>query len=185
MRHIAAARAELGVRTIFNLLGPLSNPAGVRRLLVGVFSPAWLEPLALTLGALGATRAWLVHGSDGLDEITTTGPTSVVAFEEGETRAFTLRPEDHGLRRATLAELRGGDPAHNARALRAMLGGERGAYRDIAALNAAAALVVAGRAGDVTAGLRLAGEAIDGGAAARVLDRLIQLSNGGTLAAAV
>ena len=184
MHHVAAVRAELGTRTIFNLLGPLSNPAGVTRLLVGAYSADWLEPLACVLGALGAERAWLVHGADGLDEISTTGPTAVVAWEHGALRRFTIDPEAHGLRRAALAELVGGDAAHNAAALRAVLDGAPGAYRDIAALNAAAALVVAGRADDLDAGLQLATAAIDGGAARAVLSALVRASHGTTLAAA-
>lgn len=176
MRHVAAMRAELGTRTIFNLLGPLSNPAGVTRLLVGVFSPAWLEPLALVLGTLGAERAWLVHGADGLDEITTTAETSVVAWERGVLRRFTITPEAAGLPRATLAELKGGDAAANAAALRAVLAGRRGAYRDIACLNAAAALVVAERVPDLRSGVALAWDALDSGRAAAVLARLVATS---------
>ncbi len=185
MRHVAAVRADLGVRTIFNILGPLSNPAGAKRLLVGVFAESWLEPLAHVLGALGAERAWLVHGSDGLDEITTTGPTSVVSIEGGAVKRFTIRPDDCGLPLARLADLAGGDPAHNAAALRAVLGGAGGAYRDIAVLNAAAALVVAGMAADLSSGAVLAQGALDGGAAKAVLDRLISVSNGGSRAAAM
>ena len=183
MRHFAAVRADLGTRTIFNLLGPLSNPARVERLLLGVYAIEWLEPLAHVLGALGAEKAWLVHGSDGLDEITTTGPTHVVAWEHGAIRRFTIRPEDLGLRLATLADLRGGDAAHNAAALRACLAGQRGAYRDIAGLNAAAALVVAGRANDLRHGLDLAFEALDTGRAATTLERLVHVSQAGLLAA--
>ncbi len=185
MRHFAAVRADLGVRTLFNILGPLSNPAGTRRLLVGVFAAQWLEPLAEVLGALGAERAWLVHGSDGLDEITTTGPTAVVAWEGGALTRFTIRPEEHGLTRSTLADLRGGDPRQNAAALRAVLSGARGAYRDIAVLNAGAALVVAGRAADISVGVGLAQTALDTGSAETVLDRLVRASNGGLRAAAM
>ena len=183
MRHFAAVRADLGTRTIFNLLGPLSNPAGATRLLVGVFSAEWLEPLARVLGALGAERAWLVHGSDGLDEITTTGTTSVVAWEDGEIRCFTIAPEDVGLRRATLAELKGGDAAHNAAALRAVLAGESGPYRDIATLNAAAALVIAEHAPDLATGLDLARDALDSGRARNVLERLVRASKSALLVA--
>ncbi len=181
MRHFAAVRADLGTRTIFNLLGPLSNPAGVERLLVGVFAPDWLEPLARVLGALGATRAWLVHGSDGLDEITTTGRTDVVAWEDGEIRRFSIVPEDVGLPRVSLADLKGGDPAANAAALRAVLAGQHGAYRDIAGLNAAAGLCVAGRVPDLKAGLDLACQALDTGAARRILDRLVRVSQASAL----
>ena len=176
-RHVAGARLELGTRTIFNLLGPLSNPAGVRRLLVGVFAPHWLRPVAEVLRALGTERAWVVHGSDGLDEITTTGPTQVVALDGGTIEAFELRPEDVGLPRVPLAALTGGDPAHNASALRAVLRGERSAYRDIAIFNAGAALVVAGRATDVRDGVAQAGAALDGGRVVDVLDELVRLSN--------
>ena len=178
MRHVGAARVELGTRTIFNLLGPLSNPAGVKRQLLGVFSAAWLEPLAKVLRNLGSERVWLVHGADGLDEVTTTASTEVVELDHGEIRAFTISPEDAGLPRAAPADLRGGDPAHNAQALRAVLAGEKSPYRDIAVLNAAAALVVAGRAGDLREGARLAALALDAGAAAATLDKLILISNG-------
>jgi anthranilate phosphoribosyltransferase len=184
MRHFAAVRADLGVRTIFNLLGPLSNPAGVKRLLVGVFSPAWLEPLAHVLGNLGTERAWLVHGSDGLDEITTTGPTTVVSIGGGPPETFTIVPEDYGIARAALADLKGGDPAHNAAALRGVLAGEKNAYRDIAVLNAAAALTVAGKARDLHEGVAMAARAIDSGQAKAVLERLILASNSGPRAAA-
>ncbi len=181
MRHVAAARAELGVRTIFNLLGPLANPAGVRRLLVGVYAPEWLEPLARVLGALGAERAWLVHGSDGLDEVTTTGPTTVTAWDAGALRTFTIEPEDLGIARASLADLRGGDAAHNAAALRAVLAGARTPYRDIACLNAAAGLVVAGRAAALAEGLERARRAVNSGEAGAVLDRLVLVSGGATI----
>ncbi len=184
MRHFAAVRADLGTRTIFNLLGPLSNPARVKHLLIGTFAPEWLEPLARVLGALGAERAWLVHGSDGLDEITTTGPTEVVAWERGEIRRFSIVPEDVGLPRVALADLKGGDAAHNAAALLGVVSGERCAYRDIACLNAAAGLVVAGRAPDLVSGLDLACAALDTGEARRVLDRLVRVSQAGALASA-
>ena len=184
MRHFAAVRADLGTRTIFNLLGPLSNPACVKHLLVGVFAPDWLEPLARVLGALGAERVWLVHGSDGLDEITTTGVTEVAAWERGEIRRFSIRPEDVGLPRVTLADLKGGDAAHNAAALLGVLSGKRCPYRDIACLNAAAALVVAGRVADLGSGLDLASQALDTGSAQLVLDRLVRVSQAGALAIA-
>ncbi|WP_374547697.1 anthranilate phosphoribosyltransferase [Rhodoblastus sp.] len=177
MAHVAPVRRELGARTLFNLLGPLSNPAGVRRALIGVYAEAWMEPIAETLKTLGAETVWIVHGSDGLDEITTTGPTNVLALENGALRRFEIAPEDVGLRRATLEELRGGDPAHNAAALRAVLDGAKNAYRDIAAFNAAAALVVAGKAADLKAGLRLAEAALDSGRARATLENLIRLSN--------
>jgi anthranilate phosphoribosyltransferase len=184
MRHFAAVRSDLGIRTIFNVLGPLSNPASVTRIMVGVFATAWLEPLARVLGNLGTERAWLVHGADGLDEITTTGPTSVVSIEDGKLETFTIVPETYGIARASLADLKGGDPAHNAAALRGVLDGEKNAYRDIAVLNAAGALTVAGKVSDLHAGVAMAVNAIDSGQAKAVLDRLILSSNSGLRAAA-
>src|ERR671913_1421539 len=139
MRHVAPVRVELGTRTIFNLLGPLGNPAGAKRQLLGVFSEAWLEPLTQVLKELGSQKVWTVHGSDGLDEMTTTGPTFVVALEKGAIRRFTVKPEEVGLPTASLDELRGADPEHNAAQLRAVLEGARIPYRDVALLNAAAA----------------------------------------------
>ncbi|WP_237476372.1 anthranilate phosphoribosyltransferase [Lichenibacterium dinghuense] len=177
MRHVAAARVELGTRTIFNLLGPLSNPAGVRRQLLGVFSRAWLEPLAEVLRILGAERVWVVHGSDGLDEMTITGPTGVAELRDGAVRMFEVTPEDAGLARGRADDLRGGDPAHNALALTAVLGGARTPYRDIAVLNAAGALVVAGRADTLRDGAALAARALDDGRAADTLRRLVAASN--------
>ena len=176
MRHVASARVELGTRTIFNLLGPLSNPAGVRHQLLGVFARAWLEPLAEVLRNAGAARAWVVHGSDGLDEMTTTGPTEVAELRDGAIRLFEVTPEEAGLPRAAAAELRGGDPAHNAAALRAVLAGARTPYRDIALLNAAGALLVADRAGTLREGAALAARAIDDGHAAATLERLVAAS---------
>jgi anthranilate phosphoribosyltransferase len=177
MRFAAPARAELGVRSIFNLLGPLCNPARVKRQVIGVFSRDWLEPLARALDELGSKCVWLVHGGDGLDEITTTCATSVVALEEGAIRAFEISPEDAGLPRSSPQDLVGGDPAHNARALRAVLAGEKNAYRDIAVINAAAALVVAGKAQDLRSGARLAEQALDSGAARAALADLVRISN--------
>ncbi|MDB5557895.1 MAG: anthranilate phosphoribosyltransferase [Enterovirga sp.] len=180
MRHVAPTRVELGTRTLFNFLGPLSNPAGVRRQVLGAFSGAWLEPLTRALAELGTERVWAVHGSDGLDEITTTGPTQVVALEDGRIRSFTIAPEDVGLARARPEDLKGADPEHNARALLAVLDGRRTAYRDVAVLNAAAALVVAGQAQDLEDGVRRAAASVDSGAARGVLDRLIAASNDGS-----
>jgi anthranilate phosphoribosyltransferase len=177
LRHAAPARSEIGLRTIFNLLGPLCNPARTERQLIGVYSKALLEPLAHALAGLSARRVWLVHGSDGLDELTTTGPSHVVALEDGALRAFSVAPEDAGLGRAEPAALVGGDPAHNARALRAVLEGERNAYRDIAVLNAAAALVVAEAAGDLREGADLAARSLDSGAAKEKLGALVRVSN--------
>ena len=177
MRHVGAARVELGTRTIFNLLGPLSNPAGVKRQLLGVFSAAWLEPMAQVLRNHGSQRVWLVHGGDGLDEITTTASTEIVELNGGEIRGFTVKPEDVGLRRASPQELKGGDPAYNAAALREVLSGARNAYRDIAVFNAGAALVVAQAAADLPAGVARAQQALDEGAAATTLARLVEVSN--------
>jgi anthranilate phosphoribosyltransferase len=178
-RHVAAARVELGTRTIFNILGPLSNPAGVKRQLVGVFSRAMLEPMASVLGNLGSERAWLVHGSDGLDEITTTGPTHVASLENGKVTSFDISPEDAGLTRARPEDLRGGDPAHNADALRGVLEGARNAYRDIAVFNAAAALLIAGKAASLREGAALAADALDSGRAKDTLRKLVAVSNRG------
>ena len=176
MRHVGPARAELGTRTIFNILGPLANPAGVKRQLVGVFSPQWLHPVAETLRALGSESVWVVHGS-GLDEVTTTGTTDVVALEDGKIRVFKLTPADFGVETAKLDDLRGGDGEENGRALRAVLDGEKNAYRDIALANAAASLVVAGVAEDVKTGMTLAIESLESGATAGALDKLIAVSN--------
>jgi anthranilate phosphoribosyltransferase len=184
MAHVAPVRRETGARTLFNLIGPLSNPAGVKRLLLGVFSEKWMEPLALALRELGAERVWVVHGGDGLDEVTTTGPTRVVALENGALRHFEITPEQAGLPRGKIEDLRGGDPAHNASALRAVLGGAKNAYRDIAVLNAAAALVVAGKAEDLATGARLAENALDSGRASATLEKLIKISNADPLAGA-
>lgn len=176
-RHVAGTRVELGTRTIFNLLGPLSNPAGVKRQLVGVFDRKWLEPMARTFGNLGSIHTWVVHGSDGLDEITTTGPTHVCEFKGGQVRSFEVTPEDAGLRRAKIDELRGGTPQENAAALRAVLAGAPGPYRDIVRMNAGAALIVAGRAPSLRAGADIAAEALDSGRAKAVLDKLVAITN--------
>jgi anthranilate phosphoribosyltransferase len=177
MRHVGPTRVELATRTIFNLLGPLSNPAGARRILVGVFAPQWVVPMAEVLGRLGAERAWVVHGS-GIDEITTAGATTVAEFKDGRVRQFELTPEEFGLKRVSLDALRGGEPQHNAGLMRELLAGGKGPLRDIVLLNAGAALVVAGRAAKLCDGLALAAEAVDSGAASRVLDRLIAETNG-------
>jgi anthranilate phosphoribosyltransferase len=177
MKHVGPTRVELGTRTIFNLLGPLSNPAGVKRQMVGVFSKQWIEPLAHVLKNLGSERAFVVHGSDGLDEITTAGTTAVAALEDGAVRTFEINPEDVGFERVKPEALRGGDARTNAAALKDVLEGEKGPLRDVAALNAAAALVVAGRASDLQAAVALANKSIDSGEAGRRLNRLIVVSN--------
>ena len=172
MRHAAGPRVELGTRTIFNLLGPLANPARVKRQMTGAFAPEWLRPMAETLARLGTERAWLVHGQ-GLDELTIAGESHVVSLEaDGTFREFTVAPEDAGLPRAPAEALKGGDPAQNAVALEALLNGAPGAYRDVVLLNAAAALIVAGRAHDLREGAIIAARAIDEGAALGVLTRL-------------
>src|SRR6266700_5713017 len=177
MRHVGPTRVELGTRTIFNLLGPLSNPAGVKRQMVGVFSRQWVEPLATVLKHLGSERAYVVHGSDGLDEITTAGPTHVAALENGAVRTFEITPEDVGLAKVKPEALRGGDADENAAALLDVLKGKSGAFRDVAVLNAAAALVVAARAKDLKQALALAQKSIDSGEAASRLQRLVAISN--------
>ncbi|MET0606851.1 MAG: anthranilate phosphoribosyltransferase [Beijerinckiaceae bacterium] len=177
MRHVGPVRVEMGTRTIFNLLGPLSNPAGARRQMIGVFAESWLEPLAQVLKSLGSDHVWLVHGSDGLDEITTTGPTRAIELKGGAIRPFVIEPAKLGIAKADIKDLKGGDAMHNATALRAVLYGEKTPYRDIAALNAAAGLVVAGKAEDLANGLKQATQAIDSGAAARTLDKLVAVSN--------
>jgi anthranilate phosphoribosyltransferase len=178
MKNVGPTRVELGTRTIFNLLGPLSNPAGVKRQMVGVFSRQWVEPLAQVLKNLGAEAVWVVHGSDGLDEITTAGPTHVAALERGEVRTFELSPEQAGLPRVRSEALRGGDAQANADALAEVLKGRKGAFRDVAMLNAAAGLIVAGLAADLTQAVALAVKSIDSGEAEGRLQRLIAVSNG-------
>jgi len=175
MRHVTPIRAELGYRTIFNLLGPLTNPAGAKRQLLGVFDTRWVEPLARVLGALGAERAWTVHGQ-GMDEITTTGETQVAEWRDGQVRLFRITPEAVGLPRAALADLTGGQPAENAEALRRLLQGEPGAYRDIVMLNAAAAFLVADKVETLREGVDMAGAVIDDGRAAQALQRLVELT---------
>jgi anthranilate phosphoribosyltransferase len=179
MKNVAATRVELGTRTIFNLLGPLSNPAGVKRQMIGVFSKHWTEPLAQVLKNLGAECIWVVHGSDGLDEITTSGPTTVTALENGAVRTFEISPDDVGLPKVKPETLRGGDAPANARAIQDVLEGKKTAFRDVALFNAAAALVVAGRAKDLKTGFELASHSVDSGEAEGRLDRLIVVSNDG------
>lgn len=177
MRHVAPVRTELGTRTIFNLIGPLSNPAGVKRQLLGAFAESWLMPMIEVLRALGSERVWAVHGADGLDEVTTTGPTHVVALENGSVRRFTISPADVGLQVARLDDLRGGAADVNAAALTAVLDGVRSAYRDIAVFNAGASLVVAGAAASLQDGVARAAAALDSGAAKGTLARLVAASN--------
>jgi anthranilate phosphoribosyltransferase len=177
MRHVGPTRVELGTRTIFNLLGPLSNPAGVKRQIVGVFDRAWLQPLAEVLKTLGAEHVWVVHGADGLDELTTTAATHVAELKDGTITSFEVTPEQAGLPRASLEDIKGGDAGENAAALTAVLAGEPSAYRDIVLMNAAAALVVSGKAATLGDGVRLAATGIDSGKAAACLRKLVEVSN--------
>lgn len=176
MRHVGPTRVELGTRTIFNLLGPLSNPAGAKRQLLGVFSPRWLQPIAEVLRDLGSEAIWVVHG-DGMDEITTTGVTHVAALEDGKIRTFDLTPKDFGVSSATIDDLKGGDGIFNANALRGVLSGHKNAYRDVSLCNAAAALVVAGKAETLSDGMKIASASLDEGQAAAALDKLVAVSN--------
>jgi anthranilate phosphoribosyltransferase len=175
-RHVAPTRVELATRTIFNLLGPLSNPANARRQLVGVFAPEWVAPMAAVLGRLGAEHAWVVHGA-GMDELTTAGVSTVAEYKGGAVTTFEVAPEDAGIERADAAALKGGEPAQNAALMRGLLAGERGRLRDIVLYNSAAALIVADRAADLREGVALAAQSLDSGAAAKVLERLVALTS--------
>ena len=177
MRHVAKVRSELGTRTIFNLLGPLANPAGTKYQVVGVFGEEWVEPIAQVLGRLGAERAWVVHGSDGLDELTTTGISHVAALDGGKISTFRISPKNAGLPDAKPEDLSGGDATENAAHIRAVLGGQQGAFRNIVLLNAAAALLVAGKAKTLRDGVALAAQSIDSGKAKAVLEALVKLSH--------
>ncbi len=176
MRHVMPARREMGIRTVFNMLGPLTNPAGANAQVIGVYAAALTEPLARVLAELGTARAFVVHGADGLDEISNTGESCLSEVREGAVRTFTLRPEDFGLTRATVADLKGGDREQNADIVRAILDGEAGPKRDIVLMNAAAALVAGGRAREFKEGVEVAARAIDSGAARAKLQALITLS---------
>lgn len=178
MKHVGPTRMELGTRTIFNLLGPLSNPAGVKRQMVGVFAKKWLGPVAHSLKELGSEKAWIVHGSDGMDEITTTGPTHVCELKDGSVNTFDISPQDAGLPTARAEDLKGGLPAENARALREVLAGARNAYRDIVLFNSAASLMVADKARDLKEGVEMAAASIDDGTSADTLEKLVAASNG-------
>ncbi|HUF85895.1 MAG TPA: anthranilate phosphoribosyltransferase [Thermohalobaculum sp.] len=179
MKHVMPARLELGTRTVFNILGPLTNPAGVRYQLTGAFSAALLRPMAETLRALGSEAAWLVHGADGTDEVSISGPTRVVALGHGEIGELEVHPEDAGLPTHPLEAILGGTPEENVKKLRALLDGAPGAYRDAVVLNAAAALVVVGRASDLRSGAEMARESIDSGAARAKVEALAAATHGG------
>ena len=182
MRHVGPSRVELGTRTVFNLLGPLCNPASVKHYMLGVFAREWTEPLAEVLGSLGAETAWVVHGTfgdrAGLDEVSTTGVTYVSELKQGHVRSFQIGPEDFGVAPTQPESLLGGAAEENARALRAVLEGEHGAFRDVVIMNAGAALIVAGKAALTTDAASLARESIDSGRALQALDRLVAVSNG-------
>ncbi len=177
MRHVGPARVELGTRTIFNLLGPLSNPARVKRQTIGVFSPDWVEPIAQVLKGLGHERAWVFHGSGGLDELSTLGPSTVAELKDGAVTTFEVTPAEAGLATAKIEDLKGGDAEHTARVMGAMLDGEPGAFRDIVLLASAAALIVAGKAADLKDGAAMAADAVDGGKARATLAHLVAISN--------
>ena len=179
MKNWAPVRAELGIRTIFNMLGPLCNPAGVKAQVLGVFDAGWVEPLAHVMKNLGSEHVWVVHGADGLDELTTTGVTKVAELKDGDITVFEVTPEDAGLNRSPLASLKGGDANTNAAAIRDVLGGEPGPFRDIVLLNAAAALIVGGKAANLIDGVERAARAIDSGAAQTALDKLVAVTNEG------
>jgi anthranilate phosphoribosyltransferase len=176
MKHVMTARREMGVRTVFNMLGPLTNPAGANAQVIGVYAGALTEPLARVLAELGTIRAFVVHGADGLDEISSTGESTVSEVREGVVRTFVVRPEDFGIPRAAIADLRGGDREQNAEIIRNLLDGEMGRRRDIVLINAAAALVAGSRARDLKDGVALAAESIDSGRARSALERLVALS---------
>ena len=178
MRHVGPARRALGVRTLFNLLGPMSNPAGAKRMLLGVSEDRFRRPMAEALLELGAEYIWVVHGDDGLDEITTTGATNVSEVKGGVVRDFTVSPQSYGFELTTIDTLRGGQPTENALALTELLNAQHSAYRDIVLLNSGAALMIAGLAKDIPAGIDMAAASIDSGKARKALDELIKLSNG-------
>lgn len=177
MRHVGPSRKSLGTRTIFNLLGPLSNPAGAKYQVIGVFDKKWTLPIAEVLGRLGSKRVWVVHGADGLDELSISGPTYVSEYSNGKVTSFEVTPEDAKLNCHPLSDIRGGNAQHNARALREVLEGRKNAYRDIVLLNCAAALVVSGKARNLEQGAILAAEAIDSGKATEKLNQWITMSN--------
>ena len=179
IRHVMPTRAELGTRTVFNLLGPLTNPAGVKRQLTGAFARAWIRPMAETLQALGSDKAWLVHGGDGTDEISIAGMTWVAALENGAVREFELHPEEAGLPVHRFEAILGGSPEDNAVAFRALLAGAKGAYRDAVLLNSAAALMVADKVASLQDGVALAAESIDSGAAKAKIEALAKITTAG------
>ncbi|MAZ03889.1 MAG: anthranilate phosphoribosyltransferase [Sneathiella sp.] len=177
MRHVGPTRSELGIRTIFNLLGVMSNPAAVKRQLIGVYLPRWMRPMAETLRELGSTHVWIMEGADGLDELTTTGPSRVVELKNNEITEFEITPEQFGIERVSIEALKGGTPEENAKALMALLNGAPGPYRDVALLNAGAAIMIGGKCDTVGEGIALARQSIDTGAALNAFEALKRISN--------
>jgi anthranilate phosphoribosyltransferase len=177
MKHVGPVRQKIGERTIFNLLGPLANPASTKLQLIGVYDKKWVHPMAEVLGKLGTTRAWVVHGHDGLDEITTTAPTDIAVLDRGRVTERTITPDEFGLETASLDDLKGGDANENARALTALLNGEKSAYRDIVLANASAALNISGQTNDLKEGVAIAANAIDSGNALNILNQYVEFSN--------
>jgi len=176
-KYVGPVRVEMGIRTVFNILGPLCNPAGVKRYLIGVFAQEWVRPMAQVLAKLGCEKAWVVHGADGLDELSTTGANYLCTVENGQVAEMKLSPEDAGMARATLADLKGGDGEYNARRLRELLAGQQDAYRDIVLFGTGAALVIADKADSVADGVKMAAQAIDSGQAAATLEKLVAMTN--------
>ncbi len=177
MRHVGPSRVEMGTRTIFNLLGPLSNPAGVKRQFTGTFSSQWVEPMAQVLCRLGSEKAWIVHGSDGMDELTTTGSSLVAELKDGAVSTFEVNPGDAGIALASASDLKGGTPEEHAQAIRALFSGAMGPFRDIVLLNAAGALMVADKVESLKAGVAMAAESIDNGRAQSALDKMVEITN--------
>lgn len=176
-KYVGPVRVEMGIRTVFNILGPLCNPAGVRRYLIGVFSQDWVRPMAEVLNKLGCERAWVVHGADGLDELSTTGPNYICEVRDGQVSEFKISPEEAGIASAKLEDLKGGEGDYNAERLRALLNGQRDAYRDIVLFGAGAAQVIAGKVDNITEGVAKAAEAVDTGAAKDALKQLVAVTN--------
>lgn len=177
MRHVGPSRVEMGTRTVFNLLGPLSNPAGVKRQFTGTFSSQWVEPMANVLQRLGSERAWIVHGSDGMDELTTTGPSLVAELKDGIVSTFEVHPDDAGIPIASAEDLKGGTPEENAQAIRDLFAGATGSFRDIVLFNAAGALLVAGKVNGLKDGVAMAAESIGSGKARAALDKMVEITN--------
>jgi len=177
MRHVGPTRVELGLRTIFNLLGVMSNPAAVKRQLTGVYDPRWMRPMAETLKELGSEHVWIMHGADGLDELTTTGPSQVVELKDGEIREFEITPEEVGLTRVPLDDIKGGTPEENADAMLKLFDGAEGPYRDVTLLNAGAAILIGGKCDSLQDGIKLAATSIDSGKARQAFEEMKRITN--------